>query len=77
MNLSEANGYEITPIISAVHPCGINGFATTKNSKWLFTAGEDGFIRKFDIVSSLNGNSSLTGVQRHGLVDSIQKAQPD
>jgi transcriptional activator SPT8 len=39
----------------------------------LFTGGEDGFIRKYNIVSSLNGSCLLTGVQRHGLVDSIQK----
>lgn len=66
--------------ISAVHPGAVSCHAATANfvsrvlmQKWLFTGGEDGFVRKFDIVASLNGESNLTGVQRHGLPDSIQR----
>ncbi|KAI9362433.1 hypothetical protein DFJ73DRAFT_756726 [Zopfochytrium polystomum] len=45
--------------------------------KWIFTGGDDGFIRKYDFVTSMNGEQSLTLNQRHGLVDSIQKASFD
>jgi transcriptional activator SPT8 len=39
----------------------------------LFTGGDDGFIRKFDMYASINGESMLTGVQKHGLVDTISR----
>ncbi|KAI8899321.1 WD40-repeat-containing domain protein [Globomyces pollinis-pini] len=73
MTNTESLNMVINPIISAVHNCGIYSSACTKNFKWLFTGGEDGFIRKYDIIASLNGESNLTGAQRHGLPDSITK----
>ncbi|KAI8852209.1 WD40-repeat-containing domain protein [Chytridium lagenaria] len=67
------SSYEILPYVSAVHPCPIYSTATTRNMKWLFTGGEDGFIRKYDYFASMNGEGVLTQNQKHGLVDSIQK----
>ncbi|KAJ3276204.1 Transcription factor spt8 [Terramyces sp. JEL0728] len=32
-----------------------------------------GFIRKYDTIASVNGSANLTGAQKHGLVDTIQK----
>lgn len=32
-----------------------------------------GFIRKYDTIASVNGGANLTGAQKHGLVDTIQK----
>ncbi|KAI8622156.1 WD40-repeat-containing domain protein [Chytriomyces sp. MP71] len=58
----------------AVHPCAIYSLAATKNMRWMFTGGDDGFIRKYDFMASMNGSSLLTAVQKHGLVDSIQNS---
>jgi transcriptional activator SPT8 len=65
---------DIIPVVSAVHPNPIYCLAATENQKWIVTGSEDGFIRKYDFYSSLNGSTLLTGAQKHGLVDSIQKA---
>ncbi|KAI9342943.1 WD40-repeat-containing domain protein [Obelidium mucronatum] len=70
----QATSYDIIPTAMAVTPCPIYSVATTKNMKWMFTGGDDGFIRKYDFMGSMNGIQSLTGTQKHGLVDSIQKA---
>ncbi|KAJ3330062.1 Transcription factor spt8 [Blyttiomyces sp. JEL0837] len=67
------SSYEIVPQVSAVHPCSIFALAATKNMKWVFTGGDDGFIRKYDFLPSMNGDQSLTQNQRHGLPDSVQK----
>ncbi|KAJ3298946.1 Transcription factor spt8 [Rhizoclosmatium sp. JEL0117] len=71
---SKAAYYEIIPSTLALHPCPIHCVATTKNMKWMFTGGEDGYIRKYDFMRSINGDHNLTAAQRHGLVDSIQNA---
>jgi transcriptional activator SPT8 len=51
----------------------VNCVAATRDFKWVFTGGDDGFIRKFDMYQSYNGESMLTGSQRQGLVDTIQR----
>ncbi|KAJ1563429.1 Transcription factor spt8, partial [Cladochytrium tenue] len=66
--------YDIVPHVSAVHPCSVYALDVTKNMRWIFTGGDDGFIRKFEFVPSINGDQALTLTQRHGLVDSIQRA---
>lgn len=43
--------------------------------KWVFTGGDDGFIRKYDFVASMNAEQMLTHNQRQGLVDSIVKVK--
>ncbi|KAJ3210071.1 Transcription factor spt8 [Dinochytrium kinnereticum] len=72
-NSLTCSSYEILPYVSAVHPCSIYSVAATKNMKWVFTGGDDGFIRKYDFFASFNGEGVLTQNQKHGLVDSIQK----
>ncbi|KAJ3289243.1 Transcription factor spt8 [Borealophlyctis nickersoniae] len=66
--------YDILPYVSAVHPCNIYSLAATKNMRWIFTGGDDGFIRKYDFAASIGGSLMLTQTQKHGLVDSIQKS---
>jgi transcriptional activator SPT8 len=56
---------------SCVHPCPINGLSLTKNSKWLFTAGDDGFIRKFDFPATVNGELNLTQINKLGDIDFV------
>ncbi|KAI8999427.1 WD40-repeat-containing domain protein [Gaertneriomyces semiglobifer] len=59
---------------SCVHPCSIYTMAATRDMRWLFTGGDDGFIRKWDFLATLTGEQLLTQVQRHGMADSIDKA---
>ncbi|KAJ1332622.1 hypothetical protein BSLG_008251 [Batrachochytrium salamandrivorans] len=59
---------------NAVHLSGINCLAATKDFRWVFSGSEDGFIRKFDFQQTINGDMMLTQNQKHGFVDSIQKA---
>ncbi|KAI8826764.1 WD40-repeat-containing domain protein [Fimicolochytrium jonesii] len=73
-NVENCVGYDVTPFASCVHPTGINCVATTRNMRWIFTGGDDGYIRKFDFAATLFGGQILTQTQKHGLVDSIEKA---
>ncbi|KAI9203003.1 WD40-repeat-containing domain protein [Polychytrium aggregatum] len=63
--------YTVTPVVSAGHPCSVYCVAATRNMRWVYTGGDDGFIRKFDFVPSMNGDYPLPLNQRHGLADSI------
>ncbi|TPX63385.1 hypothetical protein SpCBS45565_g06636 [Spizellomyces sp. 'palustris'] len=73
-HVGDCAGYEIDPFASLVHPTNVNCMAATRNMRWLFTGGDDGFIRKFDFAATIRGEQLLTQTQRHGLVDSIEKA---
>ena len=37
----------------------------------MYTGGEDGEIRKYDFINSINGQSLLTQVQKHYYVESV------
>ncbi|KAI9093483.1 WD40-repeat-containing domain protein [Phlyctochytrium arcticum] len=74
VHTEDCSGYEINPFASLVHPASVNCLATTRNMRWVFTGGDDGFIRKFDFAGTTHGEQMLTQTQRHGLVDSIEKA---
>ncbi|KAI9029376.1 WD40-repeat-containing domain protein [Hyaloraphidium curvatum] len=58
---------EISPQVASVHPTGINCVRLTSNGRWLFTGAQDGEIRKFDFVASLNGKAPITSNQRQGM----------
>ncbi|KAG7732755.1 hypothetical protein KL948_002185 [Ogataea haglerorum] len=65
------NVLEIYPIVAIPYSSPVHSIALTKGPRWLFTGGEDGFIRKFDLFGSVEGKSPLTSAQKHQLVDSI------
>ncbi|ODV84088.1 hypothetical protein CANARDRAFT_202000 [[Candida] arabinofermentans NRRL YB-2248] len=65
------NIHEVLPIVAIPYSTPVHSITLTKGPKWLFTGGEDGLIRKFDLFGSVEGNSPLTVAQRHQLVDSI------
>ena len=48
--------------------------AFTKGPKWILTGGEDGFIRKYDFILSVQGKAPLTMAQKHNLSDAISNA---
>ena len=66
--------YDIVPTIAAPQSTSINTIAATPDTRWVFTGGSDGWIRKFHWVDTVNNKSLLTVAQRHPFVDSVQKA---
>ncbi|KAH9250432.1 hypothetical protein BASA83_011740 [Batrachochytrium salamandrivorans] len=74
LSVYQCQQYDILPVGNAVHLSGINCLAATKDFRWVFSGSEDGFIRKFDFQQTINGDMMLTQNQKHGFVDSIQKA---
>ncbi|CAA18434.1 SAGA complex subunit Spt8 [Schizosaccharomyces pombe] len=71
---STASFYDVVPTLAIPMATSINAFAFTSDLKWLFTGGEDGYIRKYDFFPSINGDLSLTVAQRHPFVDTVTKA---
>jgi len=52
----------------------IHTTATTRNWQWVFTAGSEGIVRKYDFFGSMNGKQVLRQQQqRHGFIDSLTK----
>ncbi|KAJ1965502.1 Transcription factor spt8 [Dipsacomyces acuminosporus] len=71
---SKCKSYDIVPTISMINPYQIHAIAATSNTRWVFTGGEDGYIKKWDFNATVNGRQMLTQGQRHSHVDSVVKA---
>lgn len=69
-----ATEFDIIPSVAIPYSSQCHVFAFTDGPKWILTGGEDGFIRKYDFIASIEGKLPLTMAQRHNLVDSITKA---
>ncbi|CAG8624747.1 9188_t:CDS:10 [Ambispora leptoticha] len=65
--------YDIVPLCAAIHGCQIYALDATRNMRWVFTGGDDGYIRKYDFFGSMNGKQLLTQNQKHAQVESVQK----
>lgn len=70
----ESKEFDIIPSVAIPYTSECHALAFTDGPKWILTGGEDGFIRKYDFIASIEGKSPLTMAQRHNLVDSITKA---
>lgn len=66
--------YDIAPYVAAPMSTSINCVDLPQSMRWIFTGGQDGFIRKFDFYASVNGKLPLTVAQKHPFADSITKA---
>ncbi|KAK9447251.1 WD40-repeat-containing domain protein [Limtongia smithiae] len=66
--------YDIAPYVAAPMSTSINCMDLPQSMRWMFTGGQDGFIRKFDFYASVNGKLQLTVAQKHPFADSITKA---
>ncbi|KAK9368874.1 WD40-repeat-containing domain protein [Lipomyces kononenkoae] len=66
--------YDIAPYVAAPMSTSINCIDLPQSMRWLFTGGQDGFIRKFDFYQSVNGKLPLTVAQKHPFADTITKA---
>ena len=69
-----AANYDIVPTIAAPMSTSVNSICATFDTRWVFTGGSDGYIRKFNWVDSVNNKLALTVAQRHPFVDSVIKA---
>ena len=70
----QSSEFDIVPSVAIPYTSECHALAFTDGPKWILTGGEDGFIRKYDFIASIEGKSPLTMAQRHNLVDSITKA---
>ncbi|KAM7219349.1 SPT8-like protein [Rhypophila decipiens] len=70
----EAALYDIVPTMAAPMSTSVNALAITPDLRYWMTGGSDGYIRKFDGVSTINGKTPLTVAQKHPFVDSVIKA---
>ncbi|AOA61041.1 Transcription factor [Komagataella phaffii CBS 7435] len=70
----EAVNFDIAPYAAIPYSCAIHSIALTSGPRWLFTGGDDGFVRKFDFLASIEGKLPLTVAQKHSLVDSVTHA---
>lgn len=69
-----AENFDIIPSVAIPYSSQVHSLALSGGCKWLFTGGEDGFIRKYDFIASFEGQTPLTVAQRHSLVDSVTNA---
>ncbi|KAI9695912.1 MAG: Transcription factor spt8 [Candelina mexicana] len=69
-----ASVYDIVPTVAAPHSTSINAVTSTPDLRWVFSGGQDGYIRKFNWPDTVNGKTLLTVAQRHPFVDSVTKA---
>lgn len=63
--------YDVIPYVAAPMSTSINAITATPCMRWLFTGGQDGYIRKFDWYASINGKVPLTVAQRHPFVETV------
>jgi transcriptional activator SPT8 len=69
-----ASAYDIVPTIAAPQSTSINAITATGDTRWVFSGGSDGYIRKYNWVETVNAKLMLTVAQRHPFVDSVVKA---
>lgn len=70
----KAKNLDIVPSVAIPYAAQCHTLAFTAGPKWVLTGGDDGFIRKYDFISSVQGKSPLTMAQKHNLVDTVTKA---
>ena len=66
--------FDIVPTVAAPQSTSINAIVATADTRWVFSGGSDGYIRRYNWVDSINGKLALTVAQRHPFVDSVVKA---
>ncbi|RIA98154.1 WD40-repeat-containing domain protein [Glomus cerebriforme] len=71
---ADCKTYDIVPYVAAIQACQIYALDATRNMRWVFTGGDDGFVRKYDFFASMGGKTLLTQNQKHAQVESVQKA---
>lgn len=62
---------DVIPQVALPMGCATLSMCFSSGPKYLFTGGEDGYIRMFNIPASLKGENPLTAAQRHSIMDTI------
>ncbi|KAH8833634.1 WD40 repeat-like protein [Flagelloscypha sp. PMI_526] len=68
--------FVVEAVCALPHPCPTHSLAASACFTHLVTGSDDGYIRDYDIFTSLNGKALLSAPQRHhaGVVEGILKA---
>lgn len=66
-------GYSIVPTIAFAQPVQVNALAASYNTRFVFTGGEDGLVKKYDFHASVNGLGMQVS-QRQMQIDTITKS---
>ncbi|BFZ53253.1 Transcription factor spt8 [Savitreella phatthalungensis] len=66
--------YDLVPVVAAPQATHAHCVAVTRGLRWLLTAGQDGYIRKYDFALTISGKVPLTVAQKHPFVDSVQRS---
>lgn len=74
LNSKLAEGYNISPFAAIPIQTDVNAMAVSKGLRNLFLGGADGYIRKFDLLGTLEGKMTLTIIQKHALAESMEYA---
>lgn len=69
-----ATKFDIVPTVAIPYASQCHSIAFSEGPRLILTGGEDGFIRKYDFIASIEGKSPLTMAQKHNMVDTITKA---
>lgn len=65
--------YDIVPTTAFIQGVSVYSLAQSWGMRYVFTGGDDGFVRKYDMQASVNGGQLLTVSQKHMLPDTITK----
>lgn len=66
--------YDVVPTTAFIQGVSVYSLAESWGMRYVFTGGDDGFVRKYDMQASVNGGQLLTVSQKHMLPDTITKA---
>ncbi|KAG8787382.1 Transcription factor spt8 [Serendipita sp. 397] len=72
----QCKSYAIEPVCAIPHPSPTNALAASTCMTHLLTGSDDGYIRIYDLIASVNGRTFLTAPQRShcGLGDTLMRA---
>ncbi|KAJ2836862.1 Transcription factor spt8 [Coemansia erecta] len=73
MATNSCRTYDILPTMAFLNQYQIHAATSVSNMRWVFTGGEDGYIKKWDFYATVNNKQPLTLGQRHSHVDSVAK----
>lgn len=68
-----AKGYSVVPTVAFAQPVQVYALAASYNTRFVFTGGEDGLVKKYDFHASLNG-LGVQMSQRQMQIDTITKS---
>lgn len=62
---------DVVPLVAMPVGGPTNALGFSRGPRWLYTGGDDGYVRKYNLVQSMRGEAPLTVAQRHQIVDGV------